>query len=103
MKFAARDFGPSKLTEKVGPCVGQQNFSPCQLLCFVPLEPSDDDTRHQDDGCNGRNGPACDPLQACRAGLRRRGAGLGCLYLGDLGLVTCEGFLFLLARGLFAR
>src|SRR5262249_56532494 len=61
----------------------KRNFLPCQLSCFVPLEPTYNATGDKDYRCSGSNGPTCNPLQA-------RGASLGCLYLSDLRLLALK-------------
>src|SRR5215467_2095541 len=88
----------------------KRNFLPRQLSgfvrlqrCFVRLPPRYDPSRDEGDRGHCRKGPTCDPLRACDACLRVRGASLGCLYLSDLRLIALEGLFPLLVLGLLAR
>jgi len=98
IKIATQQPGRGNPSEKFGLCVGQRNLLPCQLLGL----PRYDATRDEDDRCHCRKGPTCDPLRACDACLRVRGASLGCLYLSNLRLIALEG-LFLPRAPMTAR
>ena len=107
--FSTQQFGPGKLAENVGLCVLEplsvlckRNFLPCQLPCFVPLQPPYDAGRDKDYRCSGQHGPTCDPLETCGACLCVRGASLRRLDRSDPRLIAREGLLPLLALGLLA-
>ena len=103
VNFFTQQFGPGKLTEIVGLCVGKRKFLPCQLPRFVPLQIPYGRTCDQYDRSNHSKGQTRDSLQTCGTRLRVRGSSLGCLYLSDLRLIALEDLLPFLAFGLLAR